>query len=230
VRLLDAYVIPVIILTAILLAEWFDLDHAVMSMLYDTQTDVFPLRHHWLTEGVIHSGGRQLMAVFAVAVLVAVTASLVSPSIKPFRREWCFVVLSIVTTTLFISTLKATTGMHCAYDLARYGGTQPANQLANLWSESAGGACWPGGHVSGPISLVAVYFAFLARKRWFAFSGLILAVALGSIFGIGQTLRGAHFPTHTLWTLLIVWIINVILSRAIQPATGSINAKSGVTL
>lgn len=226
-RDLNTYGVPVMIMLAVALLEWFDLDHKLMAMAYDPAVQVFPLRHHWLTEGVIHTLGRQLIAVLGITVLFALAGSLLLPSLKPVRWEWGFVVLSIVVSTLCISTLKATTGVHCAYDLALYGGDQPANQLANLWS--GGGACWPGGHVSGPLSLIAIYFAFFQKQRWLAIGGLGLALALGLIFGIGQALRGAHFPSHTLWSLLIVWLVNVILARLLLPSPVKRSLELGAT-
>ena len=224
-RDLNTYGVPVIIVLAVALLEWLDLDHKIMAMVYDPAIHAFPLRHHWLTEGVIHTLGRQLIAVLGVTVLLAFASSLLLPALKSVRWEWGFVVLSIVVSTLCISTLKATTGVHCAYDLALYGGDQPANQLANLWL--GGGACWPGGHVSGPLSLIAIYFAFFQKQRWLAVGGLALGLVLGLIFGIGQTLRGAHFPSHTLWSLLIVWLVNIILAKLLLPSSLKQSLESG---
>jgi membrane-associated PAP2 superfamily phosphatase len=33
---------------------------------------------------------------------------------------------------------------------------------------------------------------------------------LGGILGLTQTVRGAHYPSHTLWTGLICWAVAVL--------------------
>lgn len=210
------YRVPVIFLLLICLLQGLDLDHKAMSIYYDSDSHSFPLRHHWLTEGVIHDLGRQLIGAIGVVIMIAFLGSFILPSLKPVRREWCFVVASIVISTLIISILKRYTGVYCAYDLLAYGGTEVGNKISNLWQ--GGGQCWPGGHVSGPLSLMAIYFGFRTKQPVLAIGSLVAALTLGTIFGIGQTLRGAHFPSHTIWTALIIWLVNLMLARVFFPA------------
>ena len=214
-RNLATFSVPIVLLLIICLIEVADLDFKTMGLLYDSQSHSFPLRHHWLTEEVLNTLGRQLIGTFGVAIILTFIGAYTLPSLKPVRWEWSFVVISIVISTLTVSTLKAATGMHCAYDLSIYGGTEPLNQLSNLWSGT--GQCWPGGHVSGPFSLLAIYFAFRSKQPTFALCALVTAAVLGIGFGVGQTLRGAHFPSHTIWTVLIVWMINLALMRVMLP-------------
>lgn len=211
----DTYRVPLTLLMVAIALEALDLDFKVMEMLFDNNSQSFPLRHHWFTEGVIHTMGRQMIGAIGLGIVLTFIASFTLPSLKSDRREWSFVLISIVISTLSISTLKATTGMNCAYDLSLYGGSEPLNQLSNLWLGD--GQCWPGGHVSGPLSLIAVFFGFRTKQPYLAFTGLIFAVTMGIIFGLGQTLRGAHFPSHTIWTALIIWMINLGLMKIFFP-------------
>ena len=41
-----------------------------------------------------------------------------------------------------------------------------------------------------------------------SFAALTLA-ALGVVYGVGQMLRGAHYPSHTMWTAWICWAVTV---------------------
>jgi membrane-associated PAP2 superfamily phosphatase len=228
VRYLKAYVFPLMLLLLILVLEIFDLDNRVMSLVFDASSQSFPLRHHWLTEGVIHTNGRRLITVFGGAIIIALIGSLYLPSLRSVRRQWIFITVSIAVSTVFVLTLKTTTGVYCAYDLLPYGGELPANQLANLWQ--GGGACWPGGHVSGPLGLIAIYFAFRDQRHGLAVVVLVTALLLGTIFGVGQTLRGAHFPSHTLWTLLFVWVLNTILANLLLSHSPQSKSTPGATL
>ena len=216
-------------MTLLLLAfvlEVFGLDFKMMGLLFDSGSQSFPLRHHWLTEGVIHTVGRQMIGATVLVIILTFIASLILPSPKSDRREWSFVLFSIVIATLTISILKATTGMQCAYELTIYGGSKPLNQFSNLWLGD--GKCWPGGHVSGPLSLVAIFFGFRTKQPTLALLGLVGAVTMGMVFGIGQTLRGAHFPSHTIWTTLIIWMINLGLIKIFFPAPTT-TLQAGVT-
>jgi membrane-associated PAP2 superfamily phosphatase len=37
------------------------------------------------------------------------------------------------------------------------------------------------------------------------------ALGLGGVFGLAQQLRGAHFLSHDVWTLMICWLIALAL-------------------
>ena len=52
-------------------------------------------------------------------------------------------------------------------------------------------------------SFLAGYFALRQAHPVAAWCWLASVVVLGAVFGAGQTLRGAHYPSHTLWT---AWI------------------------
>ena len=49
----------------------------------------------------------------------------------------------------------------------------------------------------------------IARRR--AWQAWAVALALGTLFGGVQIARGAHFPSHVLWSAWIVWGVNVAL-------------------
>lgn len=101
--------------------------------------------------------------------------------------------------------IKQNSGVSCPYSIQRYGGSV-ADSLGDFQTssyrrrESVVG-CWPSGHASGGFALLAL--AFLSRSRRirtiFALTGLVA----GSSMGIYQVLRGAHFPSHILLTLII---------------------------
>jgi membrane-associated PAP2 superfamily phosphatase len=42
----------------------------------------------------------------------------------------------------------------------------------------------------------------------------VAVVALGIAYGIGQMLRGAHYPSHTMWTAWICWALTVAAAQA----------------
>ena len=36
-------------------------------------------------------------------------------------------------------------------------------------------------------------------------------VLVGLVFGLTQTVRGAHFPSHTFWTAWICWTVGLVV-------------------
>lgn len=48
------------------------------------------------------------------------------------------------------------------------------------------------------------------RRRAIGLRWLAAVVCVGLLAGAVQTLRGAHFPSHTLWTLLICTTVSLV--------------------
>jgi membrane-associated PAP2 superfamily phosphatase len=66
------------------------------------------------------------------------------------------------------------------------------------------GKCWPGGHASGGFALFALMGLFSTRRgQWI---GLVAGLSLGRWMGAYQTLKGAHYLSHSLVTLMLAWI------------------------
>ncbi|MEI3479028.1 MAG: phosphatase PAP2 family protein [Bilophila sp.] len=90
------------------------------------------------------------------------------------------------------------------------------------------GKCFPAGHASGGFALMMLFFAFPRRLRWF---GLALGLAAGWWMGLYQMLRGQHFLSHTLFTMIGAWmiivLIAVILPEAERPADGPVRRGAG---
>ncbi|MGB5685538.1 MAG: hypothetical protein WBM35_06990 [Candidatus Electrothrix sp.] len=61
------------------------------------------------------------------------------------------------------------------------------------------------GHASGGYCFLSVYFVLLRYRSGYRGFGFLFGVTLGLIFGVGQQIRGAHFPSHDLVTIVICW-------------------------
>jgi membrane-associated PAP2 superfamily phosphatase len=76
------------------------------------------------------------------------------------------------------------------------------------------GNCWPAGHASGGFALVAV--ASLALTRRGQVLGTLAGLTVGSIMGVYQMVKGAHYLSDTLVTLLLAWIIHLLLRKLLR--------------
>lgn len=80
-----------------------------------------------------------------------------------------------------------------------------------LWR---GGRCFPAGHASGGFALIMLYFAVPnARWRWM---GLAAGLAAGWLMGGYQMLRGEHFLSHTVTTMLLAWLVDLLIILVVE--------------
>lgn len=177
--------------------------------------DGFPLRNQWLLSHVLHDTVRQLSSDFYLLLW----AWALWPDRRPLgpaplwtlpRRERITVVLLVGLSLVAVNLIKTASHTSCPWDLQAFGG--PAHYVSH-WSlgerDGGGGRCFPGGHASSAYAFLGLCLPWLmppagrvraatAGWRWLGF--FMLA---GLVAGTVQTVRGAHYPSHTLWTLVI---------------------------
>jgi membrane-associated PAP2 superfamily phosphatase len=105
--------------------------------------------------------------------------------------------------------------MHCPWDITDFGGYAPYFDL--LGSAPAGmhaGRCFPSGFTATGAWLLA--FGLLWYPELRLRSIVLGALALAMAFGLGwaQQMRGAHFLSHTLWSLWIGWAVVLLIHAA----------------
>jgi membrane-associated PAP2 superfamily phosphatase len=197
--------------------------------LYAMEGHAWSLQNGYVTQDLLHAAGRQASKDLWFALAMMVAASLLSPHWKQWRRPLLYLLLSTALSTAAVGLLKRWTNMDCPWDLLRYGGDKNYYTLFMHRPSMLGHAsCFPAGHASAGYAWIALYFFFLStRPRWRGW-GLGFALALGAVFGVAQQLRGAHFLSHDLWTLMICWLIALALyllmlgrSRTRLPAQGA---------
>lgn len=170
----------------------------------------FPLRHHPLLERVFHDGGRQASTVLYGLLLVwSVWPDTAQPPTAPSRRER-LTVLALVTLALaVVSLLKRASHTSCPWEWSVFGGDAAYVSHWDLFTlDGGGGHCFPGGHASSAMAFFALCLPWLwspvrARRTAPGWRWLAAVLVTGAVAGIAQTLRGAHPPSHTLWTALI---------------------------
>lgn len=205
--------------TALMLVEQgLQLDFRLADALYQWQGGEWALQDHVLLQEWLHRGGRNLSQWMGAGVVLALLASLPPTPLRPWRRPLLFLFLAVAGSTLAVSTLKQLISMECPWDLARYGGEWPfVGLLAWRPDGMPDTACFPAGHASAGYAWLALYYflaATLPRRRWL---GLATGLGLGLVFGITQQLRGAHFLSHDLWTLMLCWTISSLLASWLLP-------------
>ncbi len=193
---------------ALLLAwEWLGIDLQVMQLLGDAHG--FPLRENWWLGTVLHDGLRNLSILAFISLAFAVW--------KPFgflhqhaRRERLQMLAGVTSSLILVSALKHISLTSCPWDLQQFGGIARHVPHWLLGVPDGGpGRCFPSGHASSGFAYLAVAVpGLLSATEEGRQSGrqfLLLVLLLGLICGVAQVLRGAHYPSHVMWTAVICW-------------------------
>jgi membrane-associated PAP2 superfamily phosphatase len=154
---------------------------------------------------------------------------LVWPLLRRRWRGWpalapgviAIAVLTPAATAALTGTLKSLTHSHCPWSVQRYGGAEPYVRPLSRYEAccppTRKGACWPAGHASGGFGLVAT--ATLAGTRRGRGRGLLFGLLAGWITGGYQMLKGAHYLSDTMVTMLLAWILHLLLRRVLLRGT-----------
>lgn len=188
-------------LTALLLINWFSVDWRLAHWLYQWGHGQWVLKHHWLTEGFIHRGGRALTALALITLIGALGLGFVRADWRRYRSGLLYLLVSAVSGALIIASLKMLLHRPCPWHLASLGGSLSAGELLDR------GGCFPSGHASGGYMWVGLYYFFWHCKPGWRKWGVLPGLVLGAVYGVGQQLRGAHFLSHDLTSLTICWLV-----------------------
>ncbi|WP_409661964.1 phosphatase PAP2 family protein [Caldimonas sp.] len=170
--------------------------------------DGFHWRGQVLFRDILHDGGRWLSAV-TLGAWALWAAGIGEASDGPRRgerwRAWGLTVALL----LLVPAVKRLSLASCPWDLALFGGT--ARYLSHwvLWWPGAGdggpGHCFPAGHATSAFAFLPGVWLWWQHDRRKAMAWGAAVLAAGVLVSLAQTVRGAHFVSHNLWTAWICW-------------------------
>jgi membrane-associated PAP2 superfamily phosphatase len=177
----------------------------------------FPLRDNYWLSTVLHTWARRTGVFLAVLCIVAIWWP-VGPWRHTTRRERVWLACTVWACAAGISLLKFTSLTSCPWDLQQFGGT-----ARYVWHFTFGGirggtgGCFPSGHASTFFSFLPVFWLLRrhhTKRAWWIFAAICVA---GLAMSWVQVMRGAHFPSHVLWTLWLSWSLGTLASPWLQP-------------
>jgi membrane-associated PAP2 superfamily phosphatase len=119
------------------------------------------------------------------------------------RRGLVLALLALASVPLLIGAGKETMNVFCPSEIRRYGGDVAYVKVLERFPDddrpSHKGRGFPAGHASGGFALIGLLW--LRRGRAWRAAVLALAVALGWWMGAYQMMKGAHFLSHTVFTM-----------------------------
>ncbi|WP_280154813.1 phosphatase PAP2 family protein [Piscinibacter sp. XHJ-5] len=184
-------------------------DLAVVRWFGDAQG--FAWRDAWFTSGLLHEGGRVLAwLVLALLALDAQRALIAGPS-RSERRHWLLVSLACL---VLIPALKRFSHTSCPWDLVEFGGV--AAHVPHWWigvRDGGPGHCFPSGHAVAAFGFLPGYFLWREARPRLARAWLAGVCLAGLLFGAAQLVRGAHYPSHSLWSAWLCWVMCTAVAR-----------------
>lgn len=208
--------ITLLLLTGALLLLVFEntgLDLWLAQQFFDPVLEKFPLHHHWFFDSVMHHGMKSISYILVAAALYFCFLGYRGELAWLPRRNALLAGVGMVLIPVSITLLKEVTDRHCPWDMVEFGGFVPYQTL--LGPHLSGlkeGQCFPAGHASAGFLWLVWGFALRPAGKNMARLGLLVGLSMGTIMGFGRMLQGAHFLSHTLWTLWFSWAICVVLA------------------
>jgi membrane-associated PAP2 superfamily phosphatase len=186
-------------------------DMAVMH-LFGTPAG-FGWRDSFLTSTVLHQGGRLLGWVVGLLWLLLAWRPRLWRGGPARGARWGWLAVAVAC-LLLVPALKHASHTSCPWDLQEFGG---AARYVSHWAlgvpDGGPGHCFPSGHASAAFSFFAGYFLLRGSRPLAARAWLAGVVVFGLLFGLAQVMRGAHYPSHVLWTAWLCWVVCVGADR-----------------
>ena len=202
----------VLLICASLVVQFSQVDFLALDPLFNFSSQQWQYGESWWANTLIHDWGRSLIAIIFLTAFFLWLCSWIFKSgrLPRWRYAAVYVALAIVVTTLLVALGKKLSNVDCPRDLEHYNGNRPfVHIFSDKPNELPRGQCFPGGHSSGAFSLLVFYFLFYPRHRRLARLSLGLALGLGIIYAFGQWVRGAHFPSHDIWSAAVGWYVSL---------------------
>lgn len=207
--------------------EYTDVDMLIQQNFYLSAENRWILRDpHLILRKIFYTGIKIPIYIIGVGALVAAIISWKNNVWNEYRKGFIIIALTLIILPTSIAVGgKNLTNVQCPEDLARFTGTIPyvkhlepypvnPNSLDGKWPK---GRCWPAGHASGGFALFALVCLFRTRRN--KIRAFIFAMSMGWIMGIYQMLRGAHFLSHDLTTMILALILVSALNILIKDFT-----------
>jgi membrane-associated PAP2 superfamily phosphatase len=204
---------PVIILLTIIIGlELFNIDVILSSFFYDFESNEWPLKNDWLTKTVFHDWGQKLSIFMGVIIFILLLFSFFFKKLKQYSKPLLFLFISSISGPILIAILKNSTHIYCPWNLEMFGGNKPYIKLLDAVDSSLSiGHCFPGGHSGGGFAFISLYYYLMLVNPKYRFYGLGAGIFIGSIFGLTQEVRGAHFLSHDVSSFFICWVLTSTL-------------------
>ncbi len=199
-------IFPFLILGLAIIFEYSGFDVWWVAHFFDIQNQTWLYKGHWFFNKVIHSGGQFFDKIIVVIWLLFFIFINLKNNLKKYRKIMLFFFFATAAGPILVGIGKSLTHIYTPWDLKLFNGIHPYIRLFDPVPNGANvGHAFPAGHASGGYCFISLYFVLLHFNSKYRIFGFLFGVCNGLVFGLAQEIRGAHFPSHDLFTLVICW-------------------------
>lgn len=204
--------------------ELTDTDMIIQNHLYLYPEKIWILKDpHSFYRAIFYTGIKIPIYIAGVGALIAFIFSWKKKIWGQYRKGLLIAALSLIILPLTIAVPgKNLTNTHCPSELVNFGGPNPYVKLFDSYPLNPNspdgkfprGHCFPAGHASGGFALLG--FVCVFRNKRNKILAFILSMSVGWVMGVYQMLRGAHFLSHHLITMILAFILVSSLNLLIK--------------
>lgn len=190
----------------------FHLDFWAQDFFYCANQDSrWCYGRQFLWDLLYHRGALPAGILAIASVLVLLFGNLFS-FLKNKKIYALFLLLTIVLGPGLIinSFLKMSCGRPRPREVVQYQGNW---QYHNVWEKgvTGKGKSFPCGHCSVGFVFVAFYFIFYRKRKFLAYTFLLLGISYGGLIGLARMSQGGHFFSDMLWSGIVVFFSGWLL-------------------
>lgn len=215
------------IVAILLIFEFFPIDLWVQNHFYDATALTKNPEQRWFIdrentslEFWFHAFPRTLVTITGITAFLLAIIGGYWKFWRPYRQSLFFLACAIGLVPTLVAGTKYLTNIYCPGQTVLYGGDKPYVRVLESYPTGfhapKRGLCFPAGHATVGFSLMALYFVLPTRHARLV--SLIGGLALGWALGIFQMLRGHHYLSHVLITMVASWLVIIILAVQFRTA------------
>jgi len=205
-----------LLIAVVLVFDRTSLDVWVQNYFYNASAVDKPPLERWLVykfdrslEFWFHKSIKIAVAVFGGCVFMLALAGFRVKRLAAYRYRLMFLACAMGLVSLIVGGTKHITDTYCPNQTVLYGGDKPYVKVMERYPAGyetrKKGRCFPAGHATAGFGLMALYFVFRSRRA--RITGLAFGLTLGWVLGAFQMVRGEHFLSHTLFTMIASWLV-----------------------
>lgn len=202
----------------------------ILGLEYFTDIDIwlenqfyYPEQKEWLINPTKHKeltfffydGLKRTIVLFLVCCILNMLISIKIKNLRAYNHFCLVMIISFIIIPCLIAGAKSFTNVYCPYQLDIYNGLYPFVRILESYPDNfiqpKIGRCFPAGHATAGFAFLGLFYAFKnkAYRLWGLFGGLLL----GLVAGTYQMMRGQHFLSHTLFSMIAALMLLILIKK-----------------
>ncbi len=202
------------VITALILYVIFkytSIDLVIQKLFFDQTLNSFTLRNNFFIEKYLYHGSKVVAYIFGLASVIWLLHKIKINVDIQSKNIYVAALIATISIPLVITSLKHLTNIDCPWSFKEFGGALTYINPMNFFTDKLSrGQCFPAGHATGGFMWLSWSIIFWKHSPPLAKAMLLSGITMGLLMGVSRMAQGAHFLSHTLATVMIIWLISLI--------------------